>query len=157
MPRTNVQMDAPTVVVMAHASSTTAERLSHRAPAGEYVSRTTVEVLRTTSSTDSAIRRRGAVARDDPERMATRLPSDALEDGNEATIDATERPVPVVSKLRAVEVLGEISHDYGRSRRRWVASNCWTVSDVTCELVPFQAVTSSSGASGTCGTTRCPS
>lgn len=70
------------MAVKAHTNSATTTRLSQRATAGRYVSRTTVEVLRTTSSTDSTVVRDRPPAADDPERLPGDR-ADALQDFEE--------------------------------------------------------------------------
>lgn len=88
-PWANVQMDDPTVVVVTHTRSATPKRLSHRATSWRNVSRTTVEVLRVWSSTDTSVVGRGPIPADDTERLARDRP-DALKYLDEVRIGADD-------------------------------------------------------------------
>lgn len=109
-PWANVQMDDPTVAVVTHASSTSAERLSHTEAAGLNVSRTTVEVLRVSSTTDTTVVVRRAVPRDDTERPSVERP-EALEYLDELGRDLVLTAAPVLSKLPLAEMLTKVTHD----------------------------------------------
>lgn len=109
MPWTNVQMDDPTVVVVAHTSSATVKRLSHRATSRCNVSSTTVDVLRVSSSTHTSVVRRRAVATDDRERLA-RDRSDALEDLDKLRVRTDDVMRAMLIELPSGEMWTQVPH-----------------------------------------------
>lgn len=92
-------MDDPATTVKAHANSATAQRLSHRAAPGLNVSRTTVDVLTCSSSTDTTIVLGRSIATDDPERLPPSRRPNALQDLEELRRRIQLRSAPVLGEL----------------------------------------------------------
>lgn len=121
MARTNVKMNGEAVAVVAHANSATSKRLLHRAAAGLNVSRSSVDVSRVDSSTDTTVVRRRSIAADDPERRSTGDPPDALEDVDQALVwhALRKQTGAVLGELPPAEVWRQVAHELVyRIRRR---------------------------------------
>lgn len=103
-------MDDPTSVVMAHAPSTTRQRLSHRDAPGLKVSRITVDVPTRSSSTDTTVIDLRAVPADDPERPPPRLGPEALEDLEELLRGIDELARAMLTKFPPTEVFTQVTH-----------------------------------------------